>query len=109
MNEIIGTADCLNPECKKPVPVKQQRNALAVMSCAWCGCLVQAHGAKADKFLRSRMTAEKDTAEAAGEVAPVSATKPAPTGRSLVEAADDAEPTIFDVFKRNKKAVKHAE
>lgn len=103
MNEIIGTANCLNESCKKPVPVKQQRNNYAVMSCAWCGCLVQAHGAKADKFLRSRMTAETNTAEAAAERTPAPAEE-----KKIDPPLPEQEPTIFDVFTKKKPGAAHA-
>ena len=101
MNEILGTAECLNERCKKPVPVKQQRNQLAVQSCAWCGLMAQAHGAKGDAWLRSRMTADTDTAEAAAERAPA-ATPPAPpaAAEKKQDAKPPVEPTIFDVFKK---------
>lgn len=65
--------------------------------CAWCGLLTQAHGAKSDKFIRSRMTAEAEPAEAAPVAVPA---KPA---EQVKKPEPVEEPTIFDMFKGGKK------
>lgn len=51
----IGSMPC--PCCVAMVPVKEQANGLAAVSCSWCGLQSYARGEQADRILRGKMKA----------------------------------------------------
>jgi len=85
----IGQMPCL--VCGDAIPVKQQSNGLASVSCQWCGFQGYARAEHADQLLRKRMKpitrAKVAEMEPAAVVKPVAAPteKPAKAGRSLLD------------------------
>ena len=61
--KMIGDMKCYS--CERSIPVKEQSNGLASVSCNWCGFQSYARGEEADAQIRKRMTAKAAPAPAA--------------------------------------------
>jgi hypothetical protein len=87
--QTVGQMPCL--VCGDAIPVKQQSNGLASVSCQWCGFQGYARAEHADQLLRKRMKplarAEVSEPKPAAVVRPAAAPteKPAKAGRSLLD------------------------
>lgn len=74
----IGSMSC--PCCDREVPLKEQANGLAAVSCSWCGYQSYARGEESDRLMRTKM------AGAATKVSPTpkATTPPPPPAASKV-------------------------